>query len=455
MFLDYLKNLFKKKESVIQTGYIRVVPTEADFKEWTDRNLGAEVAATSWSKYLPAGIEQSTLAFDTMSCVSFSAINKLKTYLKYLLAMGFISEATRLFLVKNKYLIDGEFHFSARFTAIVSSTTEWGNTFPDVANAIRHYGLIPDFMLPFGGNSFYEYMDHTRLTPALMKMGQEFLKHFEIGYEWVFFNNNNTISSLEQSTIQDGITKSPLQIAVPYPAYHAIELCSYDSKSDYETFDSYVPFIGHNKWGQRISEAFRIIATPIQQEVFIFTKTLRLGSYGIEVKKLQEKLSISPQDGIFGPKTRASVQRFQEEKGLVADGIVGYKTRIMLNDAQASTPSKNPTVEDFANAIKRKENMPGSYNNPGALRWSTFQSGIKNGFAVFATYEEGWKALLHQINIVRKNKGLKNYKTDGNIKDFFAVYAPAADGNDALKYAQDVAGWLGVSVEFKIKDLIA
>ena len=52
---------------------------------------------------------------------------------------------------------------------------------------------------------------------------------------------------------------------------------------------------------------------------------LKLGSKGDEVKKLQEKLGLSP-DGDFGPNTEKSVKNWQSSNGLTADGIVGDTT---------------------------------------------------------------------------------------------------------------------------------
>ncbi len=66
-------------------------------------------------------------------------------------------------------------------------------------------------------------------------------------------------------------------------------------------------------------------------EKFIFTKTLRVGSIGIDVKMLQVILGISA-DGIFGKNTKAAVINFQMTHGLVADGIVGKLTNYVLNN---------------------------------------------------------------------------------------------------------------------------
>lgn len=58
--------------------------------------------------------------------------------------------------------------------------------------------------------------------------------------------------------------------------------------------------------------------------------TLRFGSEGNEVKKLQLLLGADgyylKADGKFGNKTLESVKAFQAEHGLVVDGIVGVKT---------------------------------------------------------------------------------------------------------------------------------
>jgi hypothetical protein len=53
--------------------------------------------------------------------------------------------------------------------------------------------------------------------------------------------------------------------------------------------------------------------------------TLREGDHGANVVYLQGKLGLT-KDGIFGPKTKATVIAFQRKKNLVPDGIVGPLT---------------------------------------------------------------------------------------------------------------------------------
>jgi len=62
--------------------------------------------------------------------------------------------------------------------------------------------------------------------------------------------------------------------------------------------------------------------------------TLRRGDTGSLVAQIQTKLNVDTSGsgvGAFGPRTEATVRKFQEDKGLVPDGIVGPKTWAALD----------------------------------------------------------------------------------------------------------------------------
>lgn len=59
--------------------------------------------------------------------------------------------------------------------------------------------------------------------------------------------------------------------------------------------------------------------------------TVRRGSAGPSVERLQRALGLLAADGIFGPFTEAAVRQWQRSKGLVPDGIVGPKSWTMLD----------------------------------------------------------------------------------------------------------------------------
>lgn len=79
-------------------------------------------------------------------------------------------------------------------------------------------------------------------------------------------------------------------------------------------------------------------------------------------------------------------------------------------------------------------------HNPGNLRsWGSRP--VKDGFAVFPSAAEGFRALRHQIRKNLDERGL-------SLREFFAGagdypgYAPASDSNDPEAYARFVRDWM-------------
>jgi len=75
--------------------------------------------------------------------------------------------------------------------------------------------------------------------------------------------------------------------------------------------------------------------------------TLRNGSRGEAVRKLQLDLGVQPADGVFGPSTEAAVKDFQQRMmpGETADGIVGPKTNTAIQQSAAIDTGDNPEIE--------------------------------------------------------------------------------------------------------------
>jgi hypothetical protein len=132
----------------------------------------------------------------------------------------------------------------------------------------------------------------------------------------------------------------------------AVDFTLYKGKKCLIIEDSWGPNYG--KGGQRIiTEDFHkarnwFVAHPMNFKfdipvvppapTFKFTLTLRQGDKNNEVTELQkylQKAGFYPTNsaitGFFGSVTKASVVSFQKAKGLSADGIVGPKTREILN----------------------------------------------------------------------------------------------------------------------------
>lgn len=74
----------------------------------------------------------------------------------------------------------------------------------------------------------------------------------------------------------------------------------------------------------------------------IYAQNLAWGSSGAEVTELQNKLKQwgyydGPISGTFGAQTYEAVKRFQQKNGLVADGVVGPRTREALGMSTKTT----------------------------------------------------------------------------------------------------------------------
>ena len=77
----------------------------------------------------------------------------------------------------------------------------------------------------------------------------------------------------------------------------------------------------------------------VTQAELKFTKALRRGASGDDVRELQEFLKQYPEiypeglvTGFFGALTESAVKRFQEKFNIETEGIVGPKTRTKLNE---------------------------------------------------------------------------------------------------------------------------
>ena len=119
----------------------------------------------------------------------------------------------------------------------------------------------------------------------------------------------------------------------------------------------------------------------------------------------------------------------------------------------------NDFLQSFANAIATMEGyfVSGSVadrnNNPGNLRGGPNQSAVANGYGVYSDVSAGWSDLMAQIN-KNINRGLTLYEffagqRDANgqvIPGGYPGYAPSADSNNPLNYANFVGGKLGIPI---------
>ncbi|MVA76513.1 DUF882 domain-containing protein [Auraticoccus sp. F435] len=137
-----------------------------------------------------------------------------------------------------------------------------------------------------------------------------------------------------------------------------------------------------------------LVSAP-EASAYTWTRTLREGSSGADVRELQIRVAgwaaDGPSrthvavDGQFGPGTRAAVVRFQRAYGLTADGVVGPATHAALN-----------ALED-ADGSTRHFDFAEFHSKDGA--------GFSGGKVGSAEVRENVRRLMYKLEAVRKKAG--------------------------------------------------
>ena len=115
-------------------------------------------------------------------------------------------------------------------------------------------------------------------------------------------------------------------------------------------------------------------------------------------------------------------------------------------------------VTSLAQAIYRQEGSgPNTLatinNNPGNLRSGPGQVGTDaNGYAIFASMQDGWNALYNQVQI-NIDRGLTLNEFFAGKPGVYPGYAPAADSNQPYVYASNVSQWTGIDPNTPLNQL--
>lgn len=165
----------------------------------------------SWDRYFTPGEEQIGIYFDTLGCVTFSALNVVEAIFNYQIKHDMISTGNIEWLREHGYFDDnGYVNFSDRFTAKMSGTTHDGNSGQRVGDSIRKDGLVPERKWPYPNRQYtpvFVWEDFYKEIPQeLIDLGKEFLKRFLIQYE--------ITPTLNDIVMLQAYKNSPIQVFV-------------------------------------------------------------------------------------------------------------------------------------------------------------------------------------------------------------------------------------------------
>jgi len=159
-----------------------------------------------WTEYLPFLEIQRSKYFDSMSCVTYSALNCLETLLGYLQMNSDISRKRMNWLKSESYLRNGRYDTSDRWIAIASGTTKKGNTFARVAEAIRKYNLVSETEFGWDKDVVKKFEDYMSISPlkkkALGEKASEWGDRFKVNWEWITPTEDNLREALRYAPLQ-------------------------------------------------------------------------------------------------------------------------------------------------------------------------------------------------------------------------------------------------------------
>lgn len=231
-----------------------------------------QVVCEDWKPYLPNPERQKRSSWDTMSCVTFSALNVLETQLNFFLADGKIADKEVEELIDLGYIVDGQFNFSERFTAVMSGTTDQGNSLQNVWDSIRHDGLLPEKDCPYTDTMTKAQYFRNDFTQEQKDKAKKILEYIEIRYEWLITNNVTSLADWEVESVRNALRQSPLQFTSPVcnwdetptpcgkvASEHAT--MSWRADDTFAIMDHYVPFIKYLSRDYIIRYAMKAVAT--------------------------------------------------------------------------------------------------------------------------------------------------------------------------------------------------
>jgi hypothetical protein len=127
------------------------------------------------------------------------------------------------------------------------------------------------------------------------------------------------------------------------------------------------------------------------------------------------------------------------------------QTLILLALAIAEHEGWNPM--EGGGVAKEEPTIAYRNHNPGNLRSSVFETGKRDGFAVFLNDQVGFAALVYDIWCKAQGKTVTKLNGDSTIAEFIAVWAPPHE-NDTENYVKFVEMRTGLPASTTLGQLL-
>lgn len=266
-----------------------------------------ELPSGDWTPYLPLEEWQwHTIGFDTMACVTFSALNVLET-------LYFFKTGIRR-------------NFSDRFTATLSGTMKTGNYLWKVGDSIRKDGLVDESEWGMIDNPTWDAY-YTMPPIEVINKAKEFLKDWEVHYEVIDFTRESLLKHIKQA---------PVQVVIPG---HAVMLFA-TTEQIYKYFDSYKP------WEKERSDGF-IFA---QKYVLLPLNEKPMYKYAIDENNNQHILYTDLKIDI-------EISDVKDLDKLVANGLTGAPEQILSSELNGYYTVSGVEKARFAPILKDLFNL--------------------------------------------------------------------------------------------------
>jgi len=176
----------------------------------------------------------------------------------------------------------------------------------------------------------------------------------------------------------------------------------------------------------------------IKEKIFM---NLKIGSKGVDVKKLQEKLGLKA-DGVFGPLTESKLIELQKKKGISPDGIVSLGTWVKLfgpitqdKPTPESKPSQ-PVVATTQNSNLSLEKLKGHV--PDKILDEIKEFGEKFGISTNLRLAHFLSQTSHESGGFKSVRENLNYSA-ARLKQIFPKYFPGDLNESYAKNPQKIA----------------